>query len=243
MQSLKIKSALFLMVATLGFAACEVEKSKKSSDDDGGNGGSTRASNSSNSSSSNSSSSNTSSSNTSSSSGAGACANLCAAATSAGCPAENCEADCQAGYDSVPSECHGAFDSYINCGASNVVCTSEGPTVEGCDNEFNAVIECSASSSSATTSSTSSASGGCACAGLSTIADGACTAPDQGSCSCMGCSLAECFDGTNYADCVCPQCATDSFCADPNNCNNDGQCDPFNEGCACGDCAGHPQCN
>ena len=43
-------------------------------------------------------------------------------------------------------------------------------------------------------------------------------------------------------DCVCGECSGDSFCSSPDNCNNDGLCDPYNEGCACADCEGHPQC-
>jgi len=38
-------------------------------------------------------------------------------------------------------------------------------------------------------------------------------------------------------------CASDDFCADAVNCNNDGECDPFNEGCVCADCANHPSCS
>ena len=44
------------------------------------------------------------------------------------------------------------------------------------------------------------------------------------------------------SDCVCPSCAADEFCSNPANCNGDNECDPYNEGCACADCADHPQC-
>lgn len=69
-----------------------------------------------------------------------------------------------------------------------------------------------------------------------------CTAPNQGTCTCAGCKNIACTDGTDYSDCVCPECSTDSFCSDPTKCNGDGICDPFNEGCICSDCADHPLC-
>ncbi|MCA9662207.1 MAG: hypothetical protein KC486_27965 [Myxococcales bacterium] len=67
-----------------------------------------------------------------------------------------------------------------------------------------------------------------------------CGAGDADACECVGCVL----DGmcTLEDDCVCGECSGDSFCSSPDNCNNDGLCDPYNEGCACADCEGHPQC-
>ncbi len=67
-----------------------------------------------------------------------------------------------------------------------------------------------------------------------------CTVGDEASCACVGCVN----DGmcTLEDDCVCGECAMDGFCSDPANCNEDGQCDPYNEGCGCIDCSGHPQC-
>ena len=66
-----------------------------------------------------------------------------------------------------------------------------------------------------------------------------CDDADATSCTCRVCDN----DGvcTDDEDCVCPDCATDPFCA-PSNCNNDGICNPYNEGCGCADCAGHPLC-
>jgi hypothetical protein len=73
-----------------------------------------------------------------------------------------------------------------------------------------------------------------------------CQAPNAAGCECNGCGQAQCFldvdDPTTYSDCTCPECAADAFCSDPNNCQNDGVCDPFLEGCVCADCADHPQC-
>ncbi|MCB9755103.1 MAG: hypothetical protein H6713_34635 [Myxococcales bacterium] len=67
-----------------------------------------------------------------------------------------------------------------------------------------------------------------------------CTVGDAASCACVGCdNNGMC---TLEDDCVCGDCGNDAFCSDPANCNNDGQCDPYNEGCGCQDCSGHPQC-
>ncbi len=43
-------------------------------------------------------------------------------------------------------------------------------------------------------------------------------------------------------DCVCPECDDDLFCRDPENCENDGICREFEEGCVCEDCAEIPRC-
>jgi hypothetical protein len=70
-----------------------------------------------------------------------------------------------------------------------------------------------------------------------------CDAPDAAACECWGCTLPTCADDMgNFNDCVCSTCAGDAFCSDPTNCNNDGICDPFNEGCVCADCFAHPAC-
>jgi hypothetical protein len=34
----------------------------------------------------------------------------------------------------------------------------------------------------------------------------------------------------------------DPYCSDPTNCQDDGACDTYNEGCVCMDCATHPEC-
>jgi hypothetical protein len=44
-------------------------------------------------------------------------------------------------------------------------------------------------------------------------------------------------------DCICPDCAADSYCSNPANCNTDGVCDMYNEGCVCPDCSAHPTCS
>lgn len=100
-----------------------------------------------------------------------------------------------------------------------------------------------------TTATTSTTSGGpFTCVDISTIqvdqGGSPCPNPDQAACECGGClDNGVCISETELDDCVCPDCATDSFCTDPSNCNNDGSCDPFNEGCGCADCANHPNCN
>jgi predicted small lipoprotein YifL len=44
-------------------------------------------------------------------------------------------------------------------------------------------------------------------------------------------------------DCVCTDCDADSYCSDPANCQDDGKCDAFVEGCVCADCkSSHPEC-
>lgn len=74
---------------------------------------------------------------------------------------------------------------------------------------------------------------------------GGCNVNDPTSCACMGC-LSQCEvtttafpPTTEYSDCVCAVCNGNDAC---NTCNNDGKCDPFYEGCACGDCVDHPLC-
>lgn len=53
-----------------------------------------------------------------------------------------------------------------------------------------------------------------------------------------------CTDDGNCSDddCVCSDCDDDLFCGSPNSCNFNGICSPFQEGCACTDCATHPEC-
>ncbi len=73
----------------------------------------------------------------------------------------------------------------------------------------------------------------------------ACDVADQAACVCEGCDNDDiCFDdGLHLADdCICPDCANDKWCANPDNCVDDGLCDPYYEGCVCADCAAHPQC-
>ncbi|HHH31596.1 MAG TPA: hypothetical protein ENK57_25050 [Polyangiaceae bacterium] len=70
-----------------------------------------------------------------------------------------------------------------------------------------------------------------------------CDVLDQAACLCEGCTDdGICFDGTTADDCVCPDCAMDAFCSDPANCQLDGQCNPYTEGCSCADCANHTMC-
>ncbi|MFO0762360.1 MAG: hypothetical protein U0359_38325 [Byssovorax sp.] len=47
-----------------------------------------------------------------------------------------------------------------------------------------------------------------------------------------------------YDSCICPDCDTFHFCANPQkaNCVNDGTCDSFHEGCTCPDCADKAEC-
>lgn len=69
------------------------------------------------------------------------------------------------------------------------------------------------------------------------VTAGDCGAPDAQACECEGCA-----DTCGASDCVCPSCAGDAFCSNPANCQDDGECDPYNEGCVCADCADHPNC-
>ena len=43
-------------------------------------------------------------------------------------------------------------------------------------------------------------------------------------------------------DCVCDACGSDLWCSNPANCDHDGGCDAYTEGCVCDDCATHPAC-
>ena len=58
------------------------------------------------------------------------------------------------------------------------------------------------------------------------------------------CSGSGCTDNGNCADddCVCSDCDDDLFCSDPANCQDDGVCQSFQEGCVCADCQAHPEC-
>jgi hypothetical protein len=70
-------------------------------------------------------------------------------------------------------------------------------------------------------------------------ADDSCTDADPLACVCQGCDAG---NGCEISeDCTCPDCAMDGFCTDA--CQLDGVCDPYNEGCACADCADFPACS
>jgi hypothetical protein len=72
----------------------------------------------------------------------------------------------------------------------------------------------------------------------------ACGAPDAAACLCEGCvDDGICADSALglFDDCVCSDCAADIGCV--GFCNGDGECDPYDEGCDCVDCAAHPLCN
>jgi hypothetical protein len=68
-----------------------------------------------------------------------------------------------------------------------------------------------------------------------------CDATQELQCLCIGCSDL-CVDGDNnqVSDCVCPACQQDDVCN--TSCVDDGNCEPAREGCACADCATHPEC-
>ena len=93
-----------------------------------------------------------------------------------------------------------------------------------------------------TTSTQSGAGGGCA---LCAIGGPDCTHADAAACACKGCQ-GYCNDPDApqlaVSDCVCPSCADDAFCSNPQSCVDDGICDPYAEGCVCADCADHPLC-
>ena len=87
------------------------------------------------------------------------------------------------------------------------------------------------------------ATGGGSGGGMFTCDVGAiagCTDEDPATCTCEACDPGG--GCQNSEDCTCPDCAADGFCSNPANCNNDGLCDPYFEGCVCGDCADHPLC-
>ncbi len=67
-----------------------------------------------------------------------------------------------------------------------------------------------------------------------------CTDEDAVTCTCEACDPGNGCEGSE--DCTCPDCAADAFCSNPDNCANDGLCDPYFEGCGCLDCADHPLC-
>jgi hypothetical protein len=65
-----------------------------------------------------------------------------------------------------------------------------------------------------------------------------CSAASAMACECLGCDdTLTCVE----QDCVCPNCWSDPICG-PNNCQDDGLCDPSSEGCFCADCLLHSTC-
>jgi len=147
------------------------------------------------------------------------CNSSCDGFDSSGCQ----RATCGDGVIQVGEDCDGA-------NLQGLTCTNygyDGGTLR-CTN--NCTIDLSLCTSSSFTCEIVLPSGGCA-------------ANDPASCTCRGCFSA-CSDTSNifttvYSDCVCAVCAGADECQ---SCNNDGKCDPFIEGCACADCAGHPLC-
>jgi hypothetical protein len=101
----------------------------------------------------------------------------------------------------------------------------------------------STSDSGEMTTSPDSSAGETGPATCDNVGNFGCTMDVADTCSCYGCN-AECFNGPQeiVSDCVCPVCADDPFCNQPDTCTDDGLCDPFPEGCQCSDCAGHPMC-
>jgi hypothetical protein len=66
--------------------------------------------------------------------------------------------------------------------------------------------------------------------------DNLCDEADAVACVCIGCDSQNC----GISDCVCPSCDGNMYCV--MNCEDDGICDPYSEGCTCADCAAHPLC-
>ncbi len=98
-------------------------------------------------------------------------------------------------------------------------------------------------------SSSSTSGGPIQCMDLSTLSPNVdfppCNLQDQQACLCEGCTDDNvCFNAqTQQADdCVCLDCHDSQTCNAPSACNNDGLCNPYYEGCACADCANHPEC-
>lgn len=94
-----------------------------------------------------------------------------------------------------------------------------------------------------------SSSGAFSCVDLDalspTIDFPACDAPDAAECLCEGCvDDGVCFSAEQLIadDCVCPDCQANAHCSNPANCQDDGVCDPYFEGCVCADCSDHPLC-
>lgn len=101
-----------------------------------------------------------------------------------------------------------------------------------------------------------------ACAGGSTTSttaptgcwnepDGECEPGLGETCDCADCDGSalcnpfQCVDDgacTILDACTCADCANDAQCSGPDNCNFDGACDGFYEGCACDDCTSIPSC-
>src|SRR5690349_6366616 len=80
------------------------------------------------------------------------------------------------------------------------------------------------------------------------MADGMCSNPEPCTCDdcvespkCGACDTADTACTTDDA-CTCAECDTDDFCSDPTNCDNNGECNQFFEGCICADCAMVPNC-
>lgn len=81
--------------------------------------------------------------------------------------------------------------------------------------------------------------------------DGMCQPPDD-DCACDDCLAAcsgECTSSNPPActledACTCQECWEDQYCTDPakKNCDDDGDCNFFQEGCCCADCAMLPNC-
>lgn len=67
-----------------------------------------------------------------------------------------------------------------------------------------------------------------------------CPIPDLDACTCFGCNN----NGSCPVeeDCVCPDCMTAEFTCQPDECVDDGECNPAFEGCLCDDCVAHPAC-
>ncbi|MEZ4300138.1 MAG: MYXO-CTERM sorting domain-containing protein [Polyangiaceae bacterium] len=81
--------------------------------------------------------------------------------------------------------------------------------------------------------------------------NGVCEPPDD-DCACddcLGACSGECKSSnppecTLEDACTCSECWTDKACTDPDlsNCKDNGDCDFFQEGCCCADCAALPNC-
>jgi hypothetical protein len=146
----------------------------------------------------------------------------------AGRPASGAQGDCSqpvsTGSAPVASDCLfilGVAVGLQSCTPQPCVCD---PTGDGNATASDALLCLNTAVGGSTTLS-------CPCGPTTTTT----TMPNGADCTNDGnCSISE--------DCVCPDCDDDLFCGDPKNCEDNGVCQTFEEGCVCTDCMNHPAC-
>jgi len=149
------------------------------------------------------------------------------------------------GGQSINCFCDDMCVEYGDCCEDYEACGCGGPCVPDCTDKECGNDGCDGSCGTCTGDKVCDASGKCVTGGelkcdqLNMPEPSPCTEPPA-SCKCVGCvSDGQC---TMEDDCVCAECVADAYCGDPSNCQDDGFCSPYNEGCICTDCAKHPEC-